>query len=686
MSRQYGTHALFYHLSVCLCLAVPCSTANVHSQETASPSTSADENQRQDWAREYISDDPLELRDTVSLQDIRDGLLSPKRRDTVIAKHFGKLADVTDAQKLDFLREALGSDFLSVQQQALYELERDGKLEEVIRDILLQYLSSEDHDLREAAIIGLKHVSIPKSFQSPEYWDSLLVALSNQDALVAGSAAEQLRANGYDTVPLLLNALRAAHPSSRHIIGILSEIVGSKLDRDAPVVEAMQVPQSEPAKIVGKGATEIPRSPSTPRSVDAESPATVTVYYGTNRELIDRPRPGWSQILPYPVVAILLVLAVMTFIQSSPPHSDERRGCSRWGLPLIMVAGVIWAMLTFRSELQQHWRVGSGPSFGPRRDAADVVHYGTCEVSIPPNHEVGAIERPLVGPENEQEHVVLQRVESFEEEAFFASIRNKLSSLPRSGKSCFVFIHGFNVDFENAARRTAQIHYDLRFEGVPIFFSWPSRANVRSYFSDRNEIEFSRFVIKQFLSDVASRSSAERIHVIAHSMGADATCRAIAEMGERGKIFDQIILAAPDIDREVFRHQIAPRLIKTANRTTLYCSKNDLALLLSRNFNDSTRAGDSSQGALVIQDVDTVDASNIDTDLLGHSYYGDCLPLLNDVHDLIRASLSPADRRLRPWPVDEGLLYWTLPDAVADDTLAPAESGVAMPPQSQPSL
>ena len=673
MRRQYATHKLFYHVIACLCLALPFPTANVHSQEAAAPSTSAVEPQRQDWAREYIADDPLELRDTVSLQDIRDGLSSPKRRDTVIAKHFGKVTDVTDAQKLDFLREALSSNLLPVQQQALYELQRDGNLEEVIRDILLQYLSSEEPDLREAAIIGLKNISIPKSSQSPEYWESLLVALSNQDSLVAGAAAEQLRANGYESVPLLLNALRAAHPSSRRITEILSEIVGSRLDRAAPVAESMQGLRPEAANIVGKGTPEIPRSPSKPRSVNTETPATVTVYYGTNRELIDRPKPGWSQILPYPAVAILLILAVMTFIHAGPQHSDERRGCSRWGLPLFMVAGVIWALLTFRSELQQHWRLGTGPSFGPRRDAADVVHYGTCEVSIPPNHEVGAIERPLIGPENEQEHVVLQRVESIEEEAFFASIRNKLSSLPRPDKSCFVFIHGFNVDFENAARRTAQIHYDLRFEGVPIFFSWPSRANVRHYFSDRNEIEFSRYVIKQFLTDVAHRSNAKRIHVIAHSMGADATCRAIAEMGENGKIFDQIILAAPDIDRDVFRRQIAPRLTKTAHRTTLYCSKNDLALLLSRNFNDSTRAGDSSQGALVIQDVDTVDASNIDTDLLGHSYYGDCLPLLNDVHDLIRASLSPADRKLRPWPVDEGLLYWTLPYSESHDESIPAE-------------
>jgi esterase/lipase superfamily enzyme len=258
--------------------------------------------------------------------------------------------------------------------------------------------------------------------------------------------------------------------------------------------------------------------------------------------------------------------------------------------------------------------------------------------------------------------VVIQRTDILDESAFFEAVRSRISSLPKSEKSCFVFIHGFNVDFENAARRTAQIHYDLGFEGAPIFFSWPSRASVLGYFYDRAEIEVSHLAIKDFLIDVAERVNADRIHVIAHSMGADATCRAIAEIGERGKIFDQIVLAAPDIDRDVFRMQLAPKLTKTANRTTLYCSKNDLALLLSRNFNDSTRAGDSSMGALVLKDVDTVDASDIDTDLLGHSYYGDCLPLLIDVQKLLVSSLSPQERQLRPWPVDEELLYWTLPE------------------------
>lgn len=128
------------------------------------------------------------------------------------------------------------------------------------------------------------------------------------------------------------------------------------------------------------------------------------------------------------------------------------------------------------------------------------------------------------------------------------------------------------------------------------------------------------------------------------------------------RVFEQIIFAAPDIDADVFREQIAPRLVGSSRRTTLYCSKNDWALLASYAFNDSLRAGDSSGGPLVVDDVDTVDASMIDTDLLGHSYYGDCVPILRDVEMLLERNLPPADRRLRPATLLEKLRYWTFGD------------------------
>ncbi|MBU6172810.1 MAG: alpha/beta hydrolase [Planctomycetes bacterium] len=660
-----------FHRNLVIAAAIAFSSCSI-AQEAATTIEKPNPNKTQpkeDWARQYLIDDPLATRESITLDDIRSGIDSPRRRDTIISQHLDRVSGITADEKVGFLTDALRSEFPSVQQQAAEKLQEMHALEGVVRRLLLSYLDGEDPKLRNAAIVGLERLQIPPSDRREVYWSALLSSLGDSDESVAQSAQRQLIAEGVPAVPYLLSAIKSDHPQLIRIVQTLSEIVGTKeIPVDRKPKTGMRPMTSAPEeRTVGKG-TAAPQPQHTARHVDSQRPRSVTVFFGTNRELIHRPPPRWDQVLPYLLLALLLIVSIYSFFSRPTRHGESTHHPGlRWLFFLMLSGGVVWSLMMFREELQQRWKLGTGPSFGSHRDATEKVHYGTCEVSIPPRHRVGAVERPILGAEDEQEHVVLKKTTELEDQIFFDLVKSTLQSLPHSEKSCFVFIHGFNVDFESAARRTAQMHYDLNFEGVPIFFSWPSRASVRHYFSDRNEIEFSRYVIKQFLLDVSERLKADRIHVIAHSMGADATSRAIAELGDRGKIFDQIILAAPDIDREVFRVQIAPRLTKTASRTTLYCSRNDFALLLSRNFNDSTRAGDSSQGALVLRDVDTVDASGIDTDLLGHSYYGDCLPLLDDVQKILRSALTPQQRQLLPWPVDDQLLYWTLPEGDSAD-------------------
>lgn len=677
--------------------------ANELPQKTSEPAPAT---QDPDWARNYIADDPLIAKELITLEDITAGINSPRRRSSVIRLHFSKISGISEEEKFAFLKNAMTSEYPEVQQQAASELQATGQLSKFVIEALQEYVVSEDPLKKRIAIVALEHIEIPASDLPATYFDNLMQALTDQDTKVSQAAYSQLLKRGAEAVPTLIQALSHDDPQRQLTAAkLLSEIVGrdqnaiapepSRLEGSSekgiepPDTAFMEIGPQEPSepKIIAKAATATVAK-HIARTVEQKTPTTVTVYFGTNREMIDKPTPGFTEIAPYPFLAFILFVGSLALFRGSPPDPDaptHHRGCRTIILPIIMLVAMAWTLLMFRSELQESFSIGSGPHFGPRRDTAEKVHYGTCEVSIPPNHKPGDLERPTFGPEDENDHVVLQRTEELKEQVFFDLLKAKLSELPNSQRDCFVFIHGFNVDFENAARRTAQIHYDLKFSGIPIFFSWPSRANIRHYFSDRNEIEFSRYVIKQFLQDVAERIKADRIHVIAHSMGADATCRAIAELGDRGRIFDQIILAAPDIDREVFRQQLVPRLTKTANRTTLYCSKNDLALLASRAFNDGFRAGDSSQGALVAKEIDTIDASDIDTDLLGHSYYGDCIPLLEDVHQLIGLSLPPTKRQLRPWPVDEQLQYWTLDssrnsDSIQTEKEATEKEATANPP------
>ena len=119
--------------------------------------------------------------------------------------------------------------------------------------------------------------------------------------------------------------------------------------------------------------------------------------------------------------------------------------------------------------------------------------------------------------EDPKKHVVLMRINLRSEQEFFDDI----STAPPQGaeRKALVFIHGYNNSFEDAARRTAQIAHDVEFVGVPMFYSWPSKAKTKDYIVDGNEVEQAVVYLKEFLRGLALNSRFDSITLIAHSMG-----------------------------------------------------------------------------------------------------------------------------------------------------------------------
>ena len=212
-------------------------------------------------------------------------------------------------------------------------------------------------------------------------------------------------------------------------------------------------------------------------------------------------------------------------------------------------------------------------------------------------------------------------------------------------KNVFVFVHGYNVTFEDAARRTAQLAYDLPFRSAPILYSWPSRGKIMSYYRDEQEVEWTVPHLKQFLSDMAASTGAKQIHLIAHSMGNRALATALKEIsleGRKSLNFHHVVLTAPDIDAGVFK-QLANQVARAAARVTLYASTKDTALSCSRRFHGYARAGDLGHGLVVLPYLDTVDASAVDTSFLEHSYVGSNRTVLSDIYSLL-LGLLPSKR------------------------------------------
>jgi len=336
------------------------------------------------------------------------------------------------------------------------------------------------------------------------------------------------------------------------------------------------------------------------------------------------------------------------------------------GLGLV-AAGVAWNMYSFMLPL---------PTSGPPEYAVIRVYYGTdrnrtgsedpeevfgsergdlsvgfCDVSIPREHRLGELEEPsilrLEFREDPEKHVVLLRVVPQKEAPFFQDLKSRTETSKK--REALVFVHGYNVTFEDAARRTAQMAYDLAFDGPAAFFSWPSKGTYEGYPADETTIAWATPHLKTFLEEIATNSEAKTVHLIAHSMGNRGLMDALGMIAESARPtaqskFQEIVLAAPDIDKDIFVRDVFPRLAKFSSRVTLYSSSRDKALLASTKFHQYPRAGDTGDGLVIMKDLDTVDATHVDTSFIGHSYFAENRSVISDMFYLIGERLPPQMR------------------------------------------
>lgn len=306
--------------------------------------------------------------------------------------------------------------------------------------------------------------------------------------------------------------------------------------------------------------------------------------------------------------------------------------------------------------------------YGSKRN--DQFTYGTCDVYLPKE-----LPKVLVYPtlwrldfmEDPTHLMVISRVAEIDKKAFFDDLSLAVASTPE--KKVFLFIHGFNMTFEDAARRTAQISYYIGPDTVPVFYSWPSMGKLWGYLADEDNVEWTHPHLRQFLEDVATRSGAKTIYLMAHSMGNRALTNALLlskpteqSLIRHKSLFSSIIMAAPDIDQDIFKRDIAPFLKLTGASVTIYVSANDNALKVSRGLHNDKRVGEIEDGGpFIIDGMDTIDVSGIDDSFTGHGYYFNSIEVLTDIGLIMKAQLPPNLRpNLKPIKVNDASQYWRI--------------------------
>jgi esterase/lipase superfamily enzyme len=296
------------------------------------------------------------------------------------------------------------------------------------------------------------------------------------------------------------------------------------------------------------------------------------------------------------------------------------------------------------------------------------LQVGIAQVSIPDDHTRGVIEMPkwwkLEFRATPEKHIVLVEVQPLDSASFVERGRSLLGLSNR--RDVLVVVHGYNVGFDAAARRAAQLAWDLDFQGVPMLYSWPSEGSVLSYPTDESNVRWTEDHFRAFLTMVLTELEASAVHVIAHSMGNRAVVETLRHFDPRtlaqgAARLRQVVFAAPDVDAQTFE-QVAVAIRGRAERFTLYASARDRALAGSQKFHTYPRAGDAGAGLVVVDGVDTIDASEIDISLLGlgHSYVGDVRTVVQDLFDLIRHGHSPEERGGLAETLRGTARYWRL--------------------------
>lgn len=296
------------------------------------------------------------------------------------------------------------------------------------------------------------------------------------------------------------------------------------------------------------------------------------------------------------------------------------------------------------------------------------VHYGKCNVFIPKSHRFGETGRSWferwIKFDFENDNLKLKSIIPCRSESdFWSDLKNELSE---NEGDALVFLHGYNNSFEDSAIRAAQIGFDLKVSGVTAFFSWPSKSDVSGYPDDVASIEASEEAITNFLLDFTKKSGATKVHLIAHSMGNRGLVRALNNIQHKlekdSKVpFGQIILAAPDLDVQLFKN-LAYLYPKLSERTTLYTSPKDKAVALSKWLHDYPRVG-IVPPITIVKDIDTikVEIEGFSLFELGHGYFAEAESILHDIFDLLRHNSKPSDRqRLSQQQTEIGDVYWLM--------------------------
>ncbi|WP_147314012.1 alpha/beta hydrolase [Deminuibacter soli] len=259
-------------------------------------------------------------------------------------------------------------------------------------------------------------------------------------------------------------------------------------------------------------------------------------------------------------------------------------------------------------------------------------------------------------------------------EKFFLDLYHEMAS--PDGGDVLVMYHGFNCDWKCAIDNLRNLEKCFVGAGSPIkhlvIFSWPSRGSVMRYKSDVLDAITSGVAIGrcfqllcEFFYEAFNGLTARlpkpcnnKIHLLCHSMGnrvlENMLAKLISDGNKFSSIFEEIILASPDVDNICFEDpQPFSRLNSLGRRIHVYYNRNDLALTVSRKYeNPLKRLGTDGPSSLNnlpshIYIIDCTEVAcqtdpSVNNTLVQHWYYDRVPKVYNDILSVLKGTNDEA--------------------------------------------
>lgn len=243
--------------------------------------------------------------------------------------------------------------------------------------------------------------------------------------------------------------------------------------------------------------------------------------------------------------------------------------------------------------------------------------FSSVVVSVPPTHVAGELERAkTLPPDPQTEFAIIDPVVYERDTVFVSALNQALAKRPPDDREILIFIHGYNNSTSDAVLRISQFVEDTGFNGVPVLFSWASANKTTQYVYDLNSVLAARPMLLE-AAGILDRANASGFNIFAHSMGGMLAMETIVKAVDRnngrlsGRI-NNIMLAAPDIDLDVFRSQLT-QLPESDRDIFVFTSNDDKALGFSQFISGGIeRVGSADSDELAELGVTVIDLSQIE--------------------------------------------------------------------------